>query len=75
MKNKGSSMKYAVVTEELSYLKENSSVRPRSFKKIPDICASQGVLCLNLVDMLREIDVRARFWQGRKIDKGNRSQR
>lgn len=68
-------IEHVVVTEELSYLEENSNARPRPFKKIPDICASEGVRCMNLVDMLKEIDVRARFWQGRNSDKGNRSQR
>ena len=68
-------MEYVVVTEELAYLDESSSGRPRPFKKIPDICASESVRCMNLVDMLKEIDVRARFWQGRKSDKGDRSQR
>ena len=75
MNAKISFLEYVVVTEELPYLDENSSGRPRSFKKIPDICASEGVPCMNLVDMLKEIDVRARFWQGRKSDKSNRSQR
>ena len=74
MNAKASSKEYVVVTEELPYLDENSSGRPRPFKKIPDICAIEGVQCINLVDMLKEIDVRARFWQGRKSDKGNRSQ-
>ena len=69
------SMEYVVVTEEVPYLKKKSSADPPTFKKIPDICASEGVPCMNLVDMLKEIDVRARFWQGRKSDKGDRSQR
>lgn len=75
MNAKMSSIEHVVVTEELPYLDENSNARPRPFKKIPDICASEGVRCMNLVDMLKEIDVRARFWQGRKSDKGDRSQR
>lgn len=75
MKNKGSSMKYVVVSEELSYLKENSNVRPRPFQKIPDICTREGVQCMHLVEMLQEIGVRAKFWQGRKSDKSYRSQR
>ena len=70
-----SSTEYVVVTEEISQREEGNRSRPRPGKKIPDICASEGVRCINLMKMLQEIGIRAKFWQGRKSDKSNRSQR